>query len=198
MPQNSKTEGGKHVGALNVRVREALRTALVTDVDFDAFCTDCFPAIRRKYFASSMTRLEKETLLLQYNTADEIHNSLIAWDAYCNIGQPEQRIGNSLFWLTTPKKKIAKWSTAIIISGLIIATAAILLLQKLRIPQTATIHPEDASVSLIGSRHKVSAQAPEREQQKPSSQNNRNLNRKVRRAPERITRDEQIRIDDMY
>lgn len=59
--------------------RRLLRSSLATDVDFEAFCTDCFQQVQRVYFSSGMERIQKENLLLQHIPTDEIQATLERW-----------------------------------------------------------------------------------------------------------------------
>lgn len=59
--------------------RRLLRSSLATDVDFEAFCTDCFQQVQRVYFSSGMERIQKENLLLQHISTDEIQATLECW-----------------------------------------------------------------------------------------------------------------------
>lgn len=58
-----------------VQARKLIERVLPTDPDFDAFCLDCFPRIKRR-FAGSMDRLAKENLLLEIAGAQNVLENL--------------------------------------------------------------------------------------------------------------------------
>lgn len=60
-------------------LRRGLREVLSTEVEFEAFCIDCFRSIHALYFSSGMDRLHKENLLLQHTSLPEIRESLEQW-----------------------------------------------------------------------------------------------------------------------
>lgn len=60
-------------------LRRSLREVLSTEVEFEAFCIDCFHSIHALHFSSGMDRLHKENLLVLHSSPPEIRENLEQW-----------------------------------------------------------------------------------------------------------------------
>ena len=59
-------------------LRHRLRTTLRLAADFDAFCLDFFPEVKRR-FADGMDRTTRENMLLELSDLTEVEQSLTGW-----------------------------------------------------------------------------------------------------------------------